>query len=270
MKKYALLVLLPVLFWGCEKTYDSVINPKQTNSIQVTNIAPIDSVNYLFQDSVLTFAISFNSSEQIQSVYFYIISPTGSKLNSTSISMYDDGNLSGHGDSTLNDNTYSNKYTMSNGYINGTYIIQYYVTDIYDNTKYISAQNFVFENGVDKFAPVISDLILPDSVSLGVSFIFYVTATDSNGLSDIDIVYFQLYRPDSTLVTDNNGNSLFAMHDDGNLAVWGDSTANDGIYSYKNSFSPTAQLGFWRFEFQAIDRSNLLSNEIIQNIKVTQ
>ena len=271
MKKFALLIILiTVFFWGCEKTFDSVINPKQTNSIRVTNIAPIDSVNYLFQDSVLTFAISFSSSEQILSVYFYIVSPTGSRVNSTAINMFDDGNVSVHGDSAQNDNTYSNKFTMSNRYINGTYIIQYYVTDIYNNTRYISAQNFVFENGVDKFAPVISDLVLPDSVALSVSFIFSVAASDSNGLSDIEMVYFQLYRPDSTLVVDNTGNSLFAMHDDGNLAVWGDSTANDGIFSYKNSFSPTAQLGFWRFEFQAIDRGNLLSNKIIQNIKVTQ
>ena len=43
MKKFALLILLPVVFWGCEKTYDSVINPEQTNTIQVTDILPIDS-----------------------------------------------------------------------------------------------------------------------------------------------------------------------------------------------------------------------------------
>ncbi len=273
MKKFALLILLPVVFWGCEKTYDSVINPEQTNTIQVTDISPVDSVDYLNQDSVLTFAISFNSSQQIKSVYFNIVTPAGVQLNSTSINIYDDGDISSHGDSTKGDNKFSNKFTMSNSYINGVYIVKYFVTDIYNNTKYVSAQNFLFNNGNDLYAPILSNLVLPDSVARDVLFTFSVTATDSNGLSDIDLVYFQLYRPDSTIVTDGNGNSLFAMHDDGN-STYGDSTANDGIYSYRNYFSstsdPPAQIGTWRFEFQAIDRSNLLSNKIIQNVEVTQ
>lgn len=273
MKKFALLILLPVIFWGCEKTYDTVVNPKQTSSIQVTDIFPIDSVDYLNQDSVLTFGITFSSSQQIHSVYFNIYSPDGLKINSSSILMYDDGNLSDHGDTTLNDNAYSNKYTMSNSYINGVYIVQYYVTDIYNETKYVSAQNFMFNNGNDLYAPLLSNLVLADSVARDVLFTFSVTATDSNGLSDIDLVYFQLYRPDSTIVTDLSGNSLFAMHDDGN-STYGDSTANDGIYSYRNYFSsssdPPAQIGTWRFEFQAIDFSNLLSNKIIKNVEVTQ
>ncbi len=271
MKKFALLLLLPVLFWGCEKTYDSVVNPKQNNTVQVTGIAEIDSVDYLTSDSVLTFAISFNSTEQIQSVQFNIVSPAGTQLNSSPITLYNDGDLSAHGDVSAVDTTFSNKFTMSNSYINGVYIVKYYVTDIYNSSNYISAQNFVFDNGKDRFAPQISNLLLPDSVARDVVFTFFVTASDSNGLDDIALVYFELYKPDSTLVTDGNGNSIFAMHDDGNLSVWGDSTANDGIYSFKNYFSsnPPAQIGIWRFEFQAIDNSNLLSNKIIQNIKVT-
>jgi hypothetical protein len=271
MKKFALLILLPVVFWGCEKTYDSVVNPKQNNNIKVINISTVDSgfVYYLTDDSVLTFALTFNSSDQIQSVYFNITTPAGLQLNSSSIIMYDDGDTTAHGDSSPGDNIFSNKFTMSNNYINGVYIVKYYVTDIYSNSISVAAQNFVFDNGKNQFAPVLSNLVLPDSVVLGQSFVFNVAASDSNGLSDIVLVYFQLYRPDSTLVTDGSGNSLFGMHDDGD-PVFGDSTANDGIYSYQNSFSPSAQLGNWRFEFQAIDNSNLLSNKIIQNIKVTQ
>jgi hypothetical protein len=264
MKKFALLLLLPFLFWGCEKTYDSVINPKQTSTIQVTNIAPIDSVDYSTSDSVLTFAITFNSTEQIQAVYCNIVKPDGTQLNSSAINLYNDGDIPVHGDSSAGDNTFSNKFTMSNSYNNGVYLVKYYVDDIYGSTNYISAQNYVFDNSKDQFAPVLSDLNLPDSVALTQTFIFNVTASDSNGLANIDNVSFKLYRPDSTLA------GTFLMHDDGDLAVWGDSTAGDGIYSYRNSFSPTAQTGDWRFEFQAIDYTNLLSNKIIKNLKVTQ
>jgi hypothetical protein len=270
MKKFALLTLLPLLFWGCEKTYDTVINPSQNNSIQVVNINPIDTLNYNTSDSVLTFAITFNSSQQIQSVYCNILTPAGVQLNSSAIILYDDGNLSAHGDSTQSDNTYSNKFTMSNSYINGVYLVQYYVTDIFEATNYVSAQNFFFNNGTEKFAPVISNVNIPDTVALGQTFVFNVTASDSNGLNDIELVYFQLYRPDSSIVDDGTGNTFFEMHDDGNTTVWGDTTAGDGIYSFKNSFSPTAQLGSWRFEFQALDRSSILSNKIIKNVEVTQ
>ncbi len=270
MKKFALFVLLPILFWGCEKTYDTVINPSQNNSIRVITINPIDTLNYTISDSVLTFAITFNSSEQIQSVYCNILTPAGVQLNSSAINLYDDGNLTSHGDSAQNDNTFSNKFTMSNSYINGVYIVQYYVKDAFEATYYVSAQNFFFNNGNEKFPPVISDLNIPDSVALGQTFVFNVTASDSNGLNDIELVYFQLFRPDSSIVDDGTGNTYFAMHDDGNTTVWGDTTAGDGIYSYKNSFSPTAQLGNWRFEFQAIDRSTILSNKIIKNVKVIQ
>lgn len=271
MKKFALLTLLPLLFWGCEKTYDSVINPKQNNAIQVTNISPVDSVNYLTSDSVLTFAVTFNSSEQINAVYFNIVSPIGTQLNSSAVYLYDDGNLAEHGDTTMNDNTFSNKFTMSNSYVNGVYIIHYFVNDIFSTTNFMSAQNFVFDNGKDRFPPVLSNVNMPDSVARLETFIFNVTASDSNGLDDIDLVYFQLYRPDSTIVDDGTGtgNTLFPMYDDGDLDVRGDTTAGDGIYSFKNFFSPTALTGTWRFEFQAVDRSNLLSNKIVKNLEVT-
>jgi hypothetical protein len=278
MKKFALLTLLPLLFWGCEKTYDSVLNPKQNNTIQVTNIArldttsgsKIDSIDYLTSDSVLTFAVTFNSSEQIQSVFFNIITPAGTQLNSSAIGLYDDGDLSNHGDNAEGDNTFSNKFTMSNEYINGVYIVQYYVTDVNKTTNYVCAQNFVFDNGKDRFAPVLSDLSLPDTVSIGQTFPFSVMAVDSNGYDDIELVYYELYRPDGTQVTNSQGIYQFPLFDDGQTSSNGDLVANDSVYTVILAFPPGQQLGTWRFEFSAIDRTNLLSNKIIQNLELVQ
>ncbi len=270
MKKFALLFLLPVLFWGCEKTYDSVINPKQTNTIQVTNIAPVDSIDYLISDSVLTFAVTFNSTDQVQSAYFNIIKPDGTQLNSSSIILYNDGDISAHGDSSGSDNTFSNKFTMSNSYINGVYLIKYYVEDIYGTTNYISAQNYVFDNGKDKFPPVLSNLDMPDSVSTGQTFVFSVMAVDSNGYDDIESVYYELYKPDGTQVTNSNGVYQFPLYDNGETSTNGDVTANDSTYTVILTFPTGQPTGSWRFEFQAIDRTNLLSNKIIQNVELIQ
>ncbi len=270
MKKFALLLLLPVLFWGCEKTYDSVINPKQTNTIQVTNITPIDSVNYLTSDSVLTFAITFNSTEQLQAVYFNIIKPDGNQLNSSAIKLFNDGDLSTHGDSSVSDNTFSNKFTMSNKYINGVYIVKYYVEDIYGTSNYISAQNYVFDNGKDKFAPVLSNLDLPDTVTYGQTFVFSVMAVDSNGYDDIESVYYELFKPDGTQVSNSEGIYQFPLFDDGQTSTDGDVTAMDSTFTVILTFPAGQQTGSWRFEFQAIDRSNLLSNKITQNVELIQ
>ncbi len=270
MKKFALLLLLPVLFWGCEKTYDSVINPKQTNTIQVTNIVAIDSVDYLTSDSVLTFAITFNSTEQVQSVSFNIIEPDGIQLNSSAITLYNDGDVSAHGDSSGSDNTFSNKFTMSNGYLSGVYLIKYYVDDIYGTSNYISAQNYVFDNGKDKFAPVLSNLDLPDTVSYGQTFAFSVMAVDSNGYNDIELVYYELYKPDGTQVTNSQGVFQFPLYDNGDTSSNGDVTANDSTYTVILTFPSGQPTGGWRFEFQAIDRSNLLSNKITQTLELIQ
>lgn len=270
MKKFALLILLPVLFWGCEKTYDSVINPRQSNSVRVTRISSIDSVNYLTSDSVLTFSISFSSSDQIQSVFFNVVSPTGLPVNSGTINLFDDGNLSGHGDSTGADNTFSNKFTMSNSYISGVYIVNYYVTDIYKATNYVSAQNFVFDNGKNKFPPVLSNLDLPDTVNTGQTFAFSVLAVDSNGYDDIEMVYYELFRPDGSQVTNSQGVFQFPLFDDGQTATDGDVTANDSTFTVILNFPSGQPSGSWRFEFQAIDRANLLSNKIIQNVELIQ
>ena len=51
------------------------------------------------------------------------------------------------------------------------------------------------------------------------------------------LVYFELFRPDGTVVEENPGDTIFSMHDDGNSEVFGDEIAGDGIYSFKNSFA---------------------------------
>jgi len=108
-----------------------------------------------------------------------------------------------------------------------------------------------------------------DTVALNQSFVFSIEASDLNGLADIEGVFFRLYRPDGSLVLDTqNSLDFFLMHDDGNTEVFGDLVAGDGIYTFKNLFAQTAPIGMWRFEFQAQDRRNVLSNKIIHNIVV--
>lgn len=267
-KLFTINLLLVLVLIGCDKQYENVIE-NSNSDYQVTLVAPSDSIRFNPLDSLISIRINFNSVSNIQNVYCDVYSADNSKLNSAPLTLLDNGK-SENGDDVANDGSFANKIALSEYYPNGIYNIKYFVTDQTSSTKLVAVGTFKFDNGQANIAPVISNLILVDSVNVGVSFVFSVFASDANGYSDLKNVYFELYRPDSTLVTDGSGNSKFKMFDDGNLTVFGDQVAGDGIFSFKNSFLDAAstQRGIWRFEFEAIDWGTKISNKIIKSVKV--
>jgi hypothetical protein len=266
MKKL-LLLLIPILLGGCKKNFNNVVD-SQPVGYQVVGITTPDQFSYFSSDSLITINIKLNSSENVTEVTANVYDPDNNLLNDSPLQLFDNGNAGQYGDTANDDNVYSNKFPLSYYYPNGTYQIQYYITDIDGNTKLAAIHSFQYDNNQINIAPVISDLIMPDSVSIGVSFTFSVVASDSNGLNDLASVYFQAYKPDGTQVKDQNGSTYFFMQDNGNMQYFGDTKAGDGIYSYKNSFASDAPAGTWKFEFQAKDRRGLLSNKITHNIVV--
>jgi len=261
-------LFISLTFLGCEKEFDIAVENVNPD-YQVTLVSPSEEIQYNAADSLVAVRIAFNPAGSIKSVFCEIYASDNSKLTSSPLNLYDDGK-STSGDATANDGIFSNKIPLSRYYPNGVYNIKYYVIDNSDQSKQVAIANFNYDNGQNNIAPVISNLILVDSINVGISFIFSVFASDANGYSDIKNVYFELYRPDGTLVTEGNGNSKFKMYDDGNLTVYGDQVASDGIFSFKNSFlnDISTQRGFWRFEFIAMDRGNKLSNKIIKSVKI--
>lgn len=123
-------------------------------------------------------------------------------------------------------------------------------------------------------APIISDLSAPDTVLLSnqpKTILLRVKASDPNGLQDIQRVFFNSFKPDGT---PSSGNP-FRMYDDGSETILfppdgrsGDETKGDGIFSLQISLIPTTQVGTYRFEFQAKDFPELLSNKIIHFLTV--
>lgn len=99
--------------------------------------------------------------------------------------------------------------------------------------------------------PHIVRLVVPDSIqrpTSGTSTIsFFLEAADSDGLGDIDSVYFR------NISAANPSN--FLMYDDGNLPVHGDTTRGDGVYSILLSISPTNTPGREEFHFYVVDKS---------------
>lgn len=265
MKKTFLLIFISAItFLSCEKDFTGVID-YEVNTYQVTTVSPSGNILFNAQDSLIIVRIDFTASSKVSQIGFDIISSTNEKLNAQRILLYDNG-LAEYGDNTANDNKFANKFPLSSYYPVGTYSIRYYVTDNSNHEKLIAQSSFVYDNGQNNVAPVISNLTAPGSVTIGsdTTFIFLsIDVFDQNGLNDIDIVFFNSFIPPNGLPSSSNPIRMF---DDGTN---GDQVPNDGTYSRVVILPPTGvTLGTYRWEFQSKDRGGLLSNIIIHNVEI--
>lgn len=260
-------VFLLIFFIGCEKDYNNVVDV-QVNTLQVSSVTVINSFNYNPADSLITVSLKFQSIEGLSSVSFDIYRPGNSKINTSPVELFDNGNLSANGDSANGDMQYSNKFPMSRYYENGIYAIRYFANLTDGTARNVAEQNFTYNNGQNNIAPVISNLIMTDTVSLNQSFTFLVTASDANGLSDILQVYYELFKPDGTKITNSQGISKFPLVDNGDTANTGDVTTGDGVFTNKLTFPASQPTGNWNFKFHAEDKGGKLSNEITKTLVV--
>ncbi len=262
MKKILFLLLPILIIGGCEKDFNSVVDSHSSN-YQVTAVSSFKDFSYFPDDSVITLFARISSFENVSSVHCDVYSSDSKKLNSSDIILYDDGNTTSHGDFTAGDGTYTNKFPLSQSYPIGDYKVEYFVTGKDEQTNKVAEQQFYYDNGQTNVAPVISDLVAADTITVVDTTVSFITikVSDANGLSDIKSVSFISHKPDSTTVGPIN------LFDDGSV-VSGDETAGDGIYSVIIKATPGNQKGTYRFEFQAKDRRNALSNIINHNVVI--
>ncbi len=231
---------------------------------QVTSVSSFKDFTYLPGDSSITVFVKIQSFESVKQVYFNIYSSDSKKINSSVVNLFDDGKTAEHGDFTASDGTFTNKFPLSQSYPVGNYLIEFFVDDVEGETKKAAVQKFFYDNGQSNVAPVISDLVAPDSVTVvdpkSVIFIS-IKATDANGLNDIRSVNFTSRKPDSTIA------GTIEMFDDGG-AKSGDQTASDGIYSVLIEVTPQNQKGIYTFDFKAEDQRKAVSNIISHKINI--
>jgi hypothetical protein len=244
-KSYFLLI--PLLIWGCEKTYDNLIDTS-TDNFQVNSLSGIKDINLLEnpEDSILTFTMTFSSGSLVSDAYFDIYFSDNSKVNSSSVEMQD-----------IFDNTYSRQYFLGRANPIGNYTVRFSAIGIEGTAKQVALGSFQFNNGQDNEPPEIFNTVIePDTVVVTEPTVIFtsVGAMDPNGASDILEIYFIAYRPDGS--TNNN---KVLLYDDGRPEN-GDLIAGDGIYSRLIQVDQSNQKGTYRFEFRAKDRLGDLSN----------
>ncbi|MGB5289475.1 MAG: choice-of-anchor X domain-containing protein [Ignavibacteriaceae bacterium] len=257
MRIYYLLLIL-LLIWGCEQTFDNVIDTT-TENYQLSSVIGIKDTIDLKEpgDSLLSLRLIFTPQSEINKVYFDIYASDNTRLNSAPVEMQE-----------VLDKIYEEQFILERENPIGIYNVRFSVIGLDGKNKQVAVGSFYFNNGQDNVPPVVSNLVMPDTVLAGETIIFTVEVSDSNGLNDVKFVFYEAYNPDGIRVENSEGIFEFPMFDDGNTFENGDVTAGDGIYTVILTFPVTAQIGTWRFEFQARDRSNTISNKIIHNIVV--
>jgi len=261
--------LSSLIFLSCDSIPDKVVDLPEDN-YSVIGINHPQELLLVSSKGSLIYSIEIDNPSAVENVYSKILSGSSEEVIFTNIILRDDGDQQNYADLNKGDGIFTTKVEFDTSIASGKYFIEYYVETINKTVKKVAVANFTFDNGKNNLPPIISNLVIPDSIARNVSFVFSIKASDPNGLKQIKSVYFQLYRPDGSQVVDNNSNPNLSMQDNGNEEIFGDLFAGDGIFSFKNSFSATAQLGKWTFKFRAVDFSNALSNEIAHELTVVE
>ncbi len=266
---YSALIAFSLL--SCDKIPDGIVDLK-TVDYKIVGITAPASFSYSQTDSTIVTSVQISNYGSVFNVWCKVSSIDGALSIKDQIMMYDDGNLTSTGDQKKDDGIYSAKFVMGKLNPNGNYQIEYFIENNIrqtpENLVKAGVHIFTFNNGQNNLPPVISDENFPLAVNIGQQFTFSVKAVDPNGQSDIDSVYYKLYRPNGTLVINSQGISKFMLFDDGNTSVNGDRIAQDGIYSAVLTFPSGQPTGTWRFELQARDRSGKYSDPISHNLPV--
>ena len=272
--KYSIFVFLIFSFFGCQIENDSVISPNIPTAIEISdlNISP---------NEINTDTIFVNGTKSLADIISLDI-----KLTFKISKIIESKDLS----AIIFKNSEDNIFASSNDFEitpsqNGTYLVsskinlkfvRSIVGKFYLNlksiNKNISTNSFLLPIEIKRnnSAPFLSNAILPDSVKLSseVQIIpIYVTANDSNGISDIASVKINSYRlPDIITIR-----GTFDLYDDGGAnKISGniDKFPGDGIFSLAIQLPPSTIKAKYRFEFIAVDKSNAASIPLLKEIVI--
>ncbi len=254
MKKLLFLLFALFAFYACEKDYDGVVEATaELNDAEIIEVSVPDTAEITENGGSFEISATVEYLNELPEVMADLIK---AGVRQSRIRLY-------AGTPVENPVIYSGVFEFSDTPTAGAYTVNFYV-----NGK-LAASSAVVIAGVNH-PPTVSNLVMPDTVTINESFVFSVEASDPDGASDIAGAYYNVFDPDGNLVSNSNGVSDFPLSDNGDTASSGDEVANDQIYTMKLSFPGGSRTGTWRFEFFAIDRQRAKSNIITHNLTVTQ
>jgi hypothetical protein len=285
--QFSCAVLICVLLFasGCEKNQNSVIDSIGFPPALTSAVITPDSVNLTSipsEASTVTFIITARVTHpdglsHIAQVAYSFGAEGGAEPIGT-------GMLLDHGappDLTQGDGIFSGRLSVPiQSLLVGKYYCQVSAQDPHGYASIASMSPVVISQV--NYPPVISNLQAPNTITLGgqtQQFRLMVKAADPNGEADISKVFFNSFKPNGSA----SGGNPFLMYDDGSQNIIippnftsGDALKGDSIFTLTVIISPTdsqgnpTAVGTYRFEFQAVDRSNASSQKIVHTIEVVR
>ncbi|MCE1163964.1 MAG: hypothetical protein LWX07_01020 [Bacteroidetes bacterium] len=249
----AVFLIAAAVFYSCEKKSDSVIDPSYDSPILTNLVRTPDTVKTTASSPNVQVYVSViantNNGAPLSDVKCIVIDPDNNTLINTNL-IY------------VADTATGKKFaaTITAGSISCLLVGNYTIQVIASNEKGLSSNmlssGFIVKN-TSNHAPVLSNPSLPDSVVRPLSGSFdltlSLTGTDADGHCDIQFVYMDAYRPNGLLL------GRYPMNYNGN-----------NIYSYTNTVTYAAAdsfYGYYKYNFVAIDRSEVFSTIIYDSIK---
>lgn len=148
-KLFNLLVVLIItlIFNGCEKEYGEVIDPVQNVPPIVRNLFAPDTLTISSMDTLKIVisieAFDADGRDDIKSVFFNSYLPDGSPSRSNPIYLFDDGNLNLNGDLNANDGIYSRIIILPPNTTRGKYRFEFQAIDKKNETSNIISHNLI-------------------------------------------------------------------------------------------------------------------------------
>ena len=243
------LFTIMIFISACEEEFPVESSGKDTSAVQPS----IDTVRAVYNDLIQRFFLEAAISDPQGLADIAAVAYTAMRIGSPdSITggLNDDGM---NGDIIQDDGRYSaylSPQLVDSGI--GSFKFTVYASDLDSN----ASSRFELLIDITNYKPELTLFSTTDSVALGDTIFIETAVSDSNGLSDIRKVTYDILRvSDSTLIEDRT----FVMLDNGTL---GDRIAFDGIYSVKQPTNPTGATGVFIFLITAEDFAGLKSEEL--------
>jgi len=268
-------LMLSLFCLGCEQTSSSAIDPsfgppaliQASTSVSAVNTDTINVGTTRKPEDVLTIALTVTAkvasdpARPLPTVQMRIISPDDHASLSSAI-LADDGS---DGDQLKGDGIFTGRTSFRIERVQiGVFTLE--ITAVGSNDFRSNTVLLPLTIYRGNHPPLVSLIEAADTVKLANEsqvLVLRLRVTDEDGIGDISRAFFNSYRPDGSA---SSGNP-FQMYDDGSTTR-GDEKAGDGIFGLLITLPPTTQPGTYRFEFQAVDRSNAVSNILVHSITV--
>ena len=267
---YLLVIIVSFSLLSCEKDNNTITDISLTTPFVISatltkdyihldtsssnSVTTLGEGRYLISDTIIAKVTDQDGFQDIKKVSFNIYRPGTSTIIASGELM---------ADAETSTSYYSSKisFIISRSQI-GPYLVETYsidqsnlISNSYQVTLLISRNNSI---------PKTSNLIAPDTIrrpTVGFELVvFSVTVNDSDGLGDVNQVFFKRIFPSS-------GNTI-TMYDDGEIAIHGDSHSGDGTYSRLVQIDQSALLGEQVFLFQAKDNVGSFSDSLKHTVVI--